>query len=50
MKVIVNDLSEGREFKDILSFILICGVIFCILAIYTGYVDNVVYPLKTNRL
>ena len=50
MKVIVNDLSEGRDFKDILSFILICGVIFCILAIYTGYVDNVVYPLKTNRL
>ncbi len=50
MKVVVNDLSEGREFKDILSFILICGVIFCILAIYTGYVDNVVYPLKTNRL
>ena len=50
MKVIVNDLSEGREFKSILSFILICGVIFCILAIYTGYVDNVVFPLKTNRL
>ena len=50
MKVIVNDLSEGREFKDIFSFILICGVIFCILAIYTGYVDNVVFPLKTNRL
>ena len=50
MKVIVNDLSEGREFKSILSFILICGAIFCILAIYTGYVDNVVFPLKTNRL
>ena len=50
MKVIVNDLSEGREFKRILSFILICGAIFCILAIYTGYVDNVVFPLKTNRL
>jgi ATP-binding cassette subfamily B protein len=50
MKVIVNDLSEGREFKSILNFILICGAIFCILAIYTGYVDNVVFPLKTNRL
>ncbi len=50
MKVIVNDLSEGREFSEILRFILICGVIFCVLAIYTGYVDNVVYPLKTNRL
>ena len=50
MKVIVNDLSEGRDFKSILSFILICGLIFCILSIYNGYVDNVVYPLKTNRL
>ena len=50
MKVIVNSLSEGRKFTDILSFILICGAIFCTLAIYTGYVDNVVFPLKTNRL
>ncbi|MBR1649808.1 MAG: ABC transporter ATP-binding protein [Lachnospiraceae bacterium] len=50
MKVIVNSLSEGREFKSILKFILICGAIFCALAVYTGYVDNVVYPLKKNRL
>ncbi|MCR5310696.1 MAG: ABC transporter ATP-binding protein, partial [Lachnospiraceae bacterium] len=50
MKVIVNALSEHRGFKSILSFILICGAVFCVLAIYTGYVDNVVFPLKTNRL
>ena len=50
MKVIVNALSEGKNFKSILSFILICAAIFCLLAIYTGYVDNVVFPLKTNRL
>ena len=50
MKVIVKSLSEGREFSDIFRFILICGAIFCALAIYSGYVDNVVYPLKTNRL
>ena len=50
MKVIVNSLSEGREFRSILKFILICGAVFCVLAVYTGYVDNVVYPLKTNRL
>lgn len=50
MKVIVNALSESRDFKSILSFILICAAIFCLLAIYTSYVDNVVYPLKTNRL
>ncbi len=50
MKVIVNSLSEGRPFADILRFILICGAVFCALAVYTGYVDNVVYPLKTNRL
>ena len=50
MKVIVNALSEGREFSSILRFILICGAVFCVLAVYTMYVDNVVYPLKTNRL
>ena len=50
MKVIVNALSEGREFGSILRFILICGAVFCALSVYTGYVDNVVYPLKTNRL
>ncbi|MCR4586355.1 MAG: ABC transporter ATP-binding protein/permease [Lachnospiraceae bacterium] len=50
MKVIVNALSEGREFSSILRFILICGAVFCLLAVYTMYVDNVVYPLKTNRL
>ena len=50
MKVIVNALSEGRGFKSILTFILICGAVFCILSIYTGYVEEVVYPLKTNRL
>ncbi len=50
MKVIVNALSEGREFGSILRFILICGAVFCVLSVYTGYVDNVVYPLKTNRL
>ena len=50
MKVIVNALSEGRDFGSILRFILICGAVFCVLSVYTGYVDNVVYPLKTNRL
>ena len=50
MKVIVNALSEGRGFKSILTFIVICGAVFCILSIYTGYVEEVVYPLKTNRL
>ncbi|MCR5477700.1 MAG: ABC transporter ATP-binding protein/permease [Lachnospiraceae bacterium] len=50
MKVIVNALSEGREFRSIFRFILLCGAVFCALSVYTGYVDNVVYPLKKNRL
>ncbi|MCR5209939.1 MAG: ABC transporter ATP-binding protein/permease [Lachnospiraceae bacterium] len=50
MKVIVNALSEGRSFKSIFGFILICGAVFCVLALYSEYVEDVVYPLKTNRL
>ena len=50
MRVIVNALDQNREFSGILNFILISGLVFAICAIYTGYVENVVYPLDTNRL
>ena len=50
MRVIVNALDQNREFGSILKFILISGFVFAICAIYTLYVENVVYPLETNRL
>lgn len=50
MKKIVDALDKGVGFKPIFTFILLSGAFFCCSAIYTNYVENVVYPLETNRL
>ncbi len=50
MRVIVNALDKGESFDSIAAFILISGIIFAGTSVYTGYVENVVYPLQTNRL
>jgi len=50
MRVIVNGLDQNIGFDRIFRFILISGIVFCILRIYTGYIENVVFPLETNRL
>ena len=50
MRVIVNGLDQNLGFDHIFRFILISGIVFGILRIYTGYIENVVFPLETNRL
>lgn len=50
MRVIVDSLDQSRGFRPIFLFILGSGVLFGSCAIYTNYVENVVYPLQTNRL
>ena len=50
MRRIVDALDQGQGFRPILGFILISGVAFCACSIYSNYVENVVYPLETNRL
>ena len=50
MRVIVNGLDQNVGFDHIFKFILISGIVFGILRIYTGYIENVVFPLETNRL
>ncbi|MBO4845746.1 MAG: ABC transporter ATP-binding protein [Lachnospiraceae bacterium] len=50
MRVVVDALDQGLGFDHIFRFILISGAVFCSCAIYTNYVENVVYPLETNRL
>lgn len=45
MRYIVNQLEQGKEFSEIFAFILICGAVFFLLAIYRGYVENVAVPL-----
>lgn len=50
MRVVVDALDQGLGFDHIFRFILISGAVFLSCAIYTNYVENVVYPLETNRL
>lgn len=50
MRVVVDALDKDLGFDHIFRFILISGAVFCSCAIYTNYVENVVYPLETNRL
>ncbi len=50
MRVIVNGLDKDLGFDHIIRFIMISGIVFALTAIYSNYVENVVYPLETNRL
>lgn len=50
MRRIVDALDQGQGFRPIFGFILISGAAFCACSIYSNYVENVVYPLETNRL
>jgi len=50
MRKIVDALDRELGFEPIAGFVLGSGVVFCLCAIYTNYVENVVYPLETNRL
>jgi len=50
MRKIVEALDAGVGFTPIFRFILISGAFFCACSIYSNYVENVVYPLATNRL
>jgi len=50
MRVVVDSLDKGLGFEHIFKFILISTICFAIFAVYTNYVENVVYPLETNRL
>ncbi len=50
MRKIVEGLDQGVGFTPIFRFIIISGIFFCACSIYSNYVENVVYPLQTNRL
>ena len=50
MRKIVDALDQNMGFDYIFRFIIISGIVFCLCALYNGYVENVVFPLETNRL
>lgn len=50
LREIVGALDKGKSFGDIFAFIAVCGIIFCLINLYTNYADNVILPLQTTRL
>ncbi len=50
MRKIVEGLDQGVGFTPIFRFIILSGIFFCACSVYSNYVENVVYPLQTNRL
>ncbi len=50
MRVIIDALYNDRGFDTVSRFIIISGIVICCCTVYTAYIENVVYPLKTNRL
>lgn len=50
LRHIVNELDKGREFKNILGFILVCGGVFFVINLYYSYLENVVNPLTNTKM
>lgn len=50
LREIVGALDENKDFSEIFTYILICGVIFALKNLYNSYGDNVILPLQTVRL
>ncbi len=50
LREIVGALDENRSFGEIFTFILICGITFALINLYSNYADSVVLPLQTVRL
>lgn len=50
LREIVGALDQGKSFGDIFAFIAVCGIVFCLINLYTNYADHVILPLQTTRL
>lgn len=50
LREIVGALDQGKSFGDIFTFIAVCGIVFCLINLYTNYADHVILPLQTTRL
>lgn len=50
MRYIVDALDKEKEFMDIFTFIIFCGVIFMVINLYNNYAENVIYPLTSTKM
>ena len=50
MKKIVDSLDRGEDYRKILGYIGVCGVIVASMNLYQHYFDNVTLPIELTRL
>lgn len=50
MRFIINSLDEKKSFQYIITFIIICGILFIGLNVYVNYSENVIYPLTDTKI
>jgi len=50
MRYLVNAFEKETSFQSILLFILLCGLIFCLIGLYRSYINNVTIPLISTKI
>ena len=50
LRYVIGAIESKAEFVTILGFIGICFVVFCLLAMYTSYMNSVVIPFTDNKI
>lgn len=50
LRYIVDALDKGKDPGVIFSFIVICGILFSCISLYSNYTENVTFPLENTRL
>lgn len=50
LRYIVDVLDKGKDPGVIFSFIVICGILFSCISLYSNYTENVTFPLENTRL
>lgn len=50
MRYLVNAFEEKTSFQNILFFILLCGLTFCLIGLYRSYITNVTFPLNSTKI
>ncbi len=50
MRYLVNAFEKKTSFQNILFFILLCGLTFCLIGLYRSYITNVTFPLNSTKI
>lgn len=50
LRHVINAIETEQPFETILIYIAICFAVFCLLAMYTSYMNSVIIPYTDNKI